>query len=82
VVFKGNNELRKICTVHSRAILSRINRIKTVFVVSAKLSYWPHCRLSPISSGTELSAVVFGQPVHAILIVVTVSSGVCLEDKT
>jgi hypothetical protein len=34
------------------------------------------CRLCPMSSGTELSAVVFGQHLHPILILVIFSSGV------
>jgi hypothetical protein len=32
------------------------------------------CRLCPMSSGTELSAVIFGQHVHLILIFVIFSS--------
>jgi hypothetical protein len=49
---------------------------------SARLSYCPHCMyyiyagFSSMSSGTELSAVVFGQQVHSILILVIFSSGV------
>jgi hypothetical protein len=34
------------------------------------------CRLCPMSSGTELSAVVFGQHIHSFLILVIFSSGV------
>jgi hypothetical protein len=34
------------------------------------------CRLCPISSGTEISAVIFGQHVHLILIYAIFSSGV------
>jgi hypothetical protein len=34
------------------------------------------CRLCPMSSWTELSAVIFGQHVHLILILVTFSSEV------
>jgi hypothetical protein len=40
-------------------------RRMTLWLVSARLSYCPHCmylcRLCPMFSGTELSAVLFGQ---------------------
>jgi hypothetical protein len=39
------------------------------------------CTLCPMSSGTELSAVVFGQHVHPTLIPVFSSSAGCLKDK-
>jgi hypothetical protein len=51
-----------------------------------KPSYWPHCTyvyagLCPMSSGTELSAVVFGQHVHPILILVIFFLWGCSKDK-
>jgi hypothetical protein len=49
-----------------------------LWLVSVTLSYCPHStylrRRCPMSSATELSAVVFGQYVHPILILVIFSS--------
>jgi hypothetical protein len=76
-VHVSKKTMRKICTGHSREILSRVNRRgKTLAGISkAQLLstlYVCLCRLCLISSGTEISAVVFGQHVRPILILVIV----------
>jgi hypothetical protein len=75
------------CKRYSQAIPSRVyRRRKTLWLVLAGLCYCPHiyvclCRFCLMSSGTELAAVVFGQNVQLILILVIFSFWDCLKDK-
>jgi hypothetical protein len=59
--------LQKICTSHSRAILSRVRRRKKTPWLCGFL-------------GTKLSAVVFGQHIHPLLILVIFFFWGCLKD--
>jgi hypothetical protein len=65
-----------------RHFFPEIKMKKDSMAGTARLSYCPHSMyyicagFSPVSSGTELSAVVFGQQVHPILVLVIFSSGV------
>jgi hypothetical protein len=74
-------ELQKLCTGHSQTIISRVNRRRKTLLISERLRYCPRCiyvismHALSMSSGTELSAVVFGQYVHLILILITFNSG-------
>jgi hypothetical protein len=57
---------------------SKASFIKTQLLPTLHLCV---CRLCPMSSGTELSAVVFGQHVHSILILVILFLRGCLEGQ-
>jgi hypothetical protein len=71
------------CAVSARRIVGPVlltkkiikRRRKTLQLLLERLSHCPHCtyiyaRLCPMSLGTELTAVVFGQRVHPILVLV------------
>jgi hypothetical protein len=61
-------------------IFPELTKRRTLWRVSARLSYCSHCtclcRLCPMSSGTDLSAAIFGQHVHPILVLAIFFSGV------
>jgi hypothetical protein len=64
----------KICACNSLAILFRVNRRRKTELPPMLHAY--QCRLRPMSSSTESSAVEFGQHVHPVTIFVIFSSGV------